>query len=157
MLTAVEYLKTKSKMTHNCLSLCSNCVLNKHNNGKGVNCAEFESKYPEEAVEKVEKWGKEEEERERKRIPFTPQLIEALKGRVAEGFRWIHVFSENGIRLYTKEPVSTYPAIVFNAEVAHTVYTEYITVYKEMAEKLYKQGRVVVNLEELLKEVEESV
>ena len=68
MLTAVEYLKTKSKMTHNCLSLCSNCVLNKHNNGKGVNCAEFESKYPEEAVEKLK--GGERKRRKEKEKEF---------------------------------------------------------------------------------------
>lgn len=47
--------------------MCSKCVLNKNNNGKNILCVDFEYKYPEVAEEKIEKWWKEEIEKERNR------------------------------------------------------------------------------------------
>ena len=48
---AVDYLKAKGRMTGNCHILCRDCPLD--------NCNELEADYPEQAVEIVEKWAKE--------------------------------------------------------------------------------------------------
>ena len=48
---AVDYLKAKGRMTGNCHILCRDCPLD--------DCNELEADYPEQAVEIVEKWAKE--------------------------------------------------------------------------------------------------
>lgn len=48
---AVEYLKVKVRMTKDCTILCRDCPLD--------DCNELEIDYPEQAVEIVEKWAKE--------------------------------------------------------------------------------------------------
>lgn len=56
---AVEYLKTKNRMTNNCEAYCFNCLLGSGLNGQKVTCKRLEIEFPEEAVEIVEKWAKE--------------------------------------------------------------------------------------------------
>ena len=61
---AVEYLKEKARMTNSCGSQCNpvRCPLSSNNtaiNGIGLSCTLFEKRYPEKAVEIVEKWSKE--------------------------------------------------------------------------------------------------
>ena len=48
---AVDYLKAKARMTNNCHILCRDCPLK--------NCSKLEIDYPEQAVEIVERWAKE--------------------------------------------------------------------------------------------------
>ena len=48
---ALDYLKAKGRMTDNCHILCRDCPLD--------NCSKLEIDYPEQAVEIVEKWAKE--------------------------------------------------------------------------------------------------
>ena len=50
-MNAVDYLKAKGRMTGNCHILCRDCPLD--------NCSKLEIDYPEQAVEIVEKWAKE--------------------------------------------------------------------------------------------------
>lgn len=57
-MTAVEYLKTKQRMTKNC-SLCNNCKLSYCNNGKDIPCGDFEMCHSEEAISIVQKWAEE--------------------------------------------------------------------------------------------------
>lgn len=58
-MNAAEYLKSRGRMTENCNIDCDKCPLCEDNNGKGIYCAELESEYPEQAVEIVENWAKE--------------------------------------------------------------------------------------------------
>lgn len=58
MINAVEYLKDKTRMTNACRIDCDSCPLSIKNNGTDEGCVEFEMKYPEEAVQKVEEWSK---------------------------------------------------------------------------------------------------
>jgi len=58
-MNAVEYLKIKGRMTKNCTINCTKCPFDDSNSSKHIDCMEFESKYPEQAVEIVEKWAKE--------------------------------------------------------------------------------------------------
>lgn len=51
---AIDYLKEKGRMTQNCTIHCDDCPFNYDNN-----CTTFDSKYPEQAIEIVEKWAKE--------------------------------------------------------------------------------------------------
>jgi hypothetical protein len=55
---AVEYLKEKTRM---CKYPCSNCAIKDENKNQKAfeSCVQFEKKYPEQAVETVEKWSKE--------------------------------------------------------------------------------------------------
>ena len=57
---ALEYLKAKTRMTKGCfLSSCEGCNFNRKNNGKNVSCVDLETIYPEQAVQIVEDWTKE--------------------------------------------------------------------------------------------------
>ena len=59
-MTAIEYLKAKSRMTNKCgIVSCPTCPLGKSNNGEGGSCRNLEGGYPAKAVEIVEKWAKE--------------------------------------------------------------------------------------------------
>lgn len=51
---AVDYLKAKGRMTGNCHILCRDCPFYRVDD-----CSELEADYPEQAVEIVEKWAKE--------------------------------------------------------------------------------------------------
>lgn len=61
-MTAVEYFKEKKRMVrlndlNTCELECNKCPLSEENNGKDMNCADFEMNYPEIAVDIVEKWN----------------------------------------------------------------------------------------------------
>lgn len=56
---AVEYLKAKGRMTNTCNIGCNNCLLSTQNNGKNLDCSNFENEFPELAVEAVEQWANE--------------------------------------------------------------------------------------------------
>ena len=56
---ALEYFKTKNKMTNNCKVNCDICPLSYDNNSKGISCGKFETFYPNEAIKIVEDWEKE--------------------------------------------------------------------------------------------------
>ena len=57
---AVEYLKNKTRFLDEfCQSACRSCPFDSTNNGKGVECEDLEVKYPELAVEIMEKWSTE--------------------------------------------------------------------------------------------------
>lgn len=56
-----NYLNEKARMTDNCLryTACVKCRLGYSGNGKTLNCIDFESKYPDKAIEIVQKWSNE--------------------------------------------------------------------------------------------------
>ena len=57
---AVEYLKSRARMTKGCHIGCSkNCPLGKGKDGRGVGCIDMECNNPEESVAIVEQWAKE--------------------------------------------------------------------------------------------------
>jgi len=59
---AVDYLKERERMTKGRCPIsekCCKCPFNHNNNGKQISCTQIEEKYPEQAVEIVEKWAKE--------------------------------------------------------------------------------------------------
>lgn len=56
---AVEFIKTKARMTGSCGIDCRKCPIYDANNGTGLDCLEFMQKYPEKTVEIVEKWAAE--------------------------------------------------------------------------------------------------
>ena len=58
-MTAIEYIKAKSRMTKKCGIDCTECPFSRYNNGEDYNCTELERNQPEKAVEIVEKWVKE--------------------------------------------------------------------------------------------------
>lgn len=58
MMTALEYLKTKSRMTEACTINCNDCPLS-HMAEFGVSCIKLECDEAEKAIEIVEKWAKE--------------------------------------------------------------------------------------------------
>lgn len=55
MISAVDYLKSKGRMTDNCNINCNECTLHSKREG----CAKFETNHPDEAVKIVEDWMKE--------------------------------------------------------------------------------------------------
>lgn len=58
-MSAMEYFKTKNRMTNKCTMLCRECPLNCYNNGTKFECDELETISPEKAIEIVYNWGKE--------------------------------------------------------------------------------------------------
>ena len=56
---AIEYLKTRTRMTNNCTINCDECLLHYKNNDKELYCNKLEEYYPNEAIKIVEEWGKE--------------------------------------------------------------------------------------------------
>ena len=56
---AIEYLKEKSRMTKKCNIGCDDCKLSSDNNGKDISCSGFEDEFPEQAIQIVEDWSKE--------------------------------------------------------------------------------------------------
>lgn len=56
---ALNYLKTKKRMTKNCRIDCDECLLGNKYNGRNINCFLLESLYSDEAIKIVEDWGKE--------------------------------------------------------------------------------------------------
>lgn len=53
-MNAVEYLRERTRMTKGCTRECSDCPLARDTRFK---CIELESKYPEKAIEIVERWS----------------------------------------------------------------------------------------------------
>lgn len=62
-MTAVEYLREKTRMTKNengnCGIYCEDCPLSRRNNSTEERCSALEGKYPERTVAIVQKWAKE--------------------------------------------------------------------------------------------------
>lgn len=58
-MTALEYFKEKNRMTKKCSIDCSDCPLSSEKNPTGFACGGLQRKYPEIAVDIVEKWSKE--------------------------------------------------------------------------------------------------
>ena len=60
-MNAIEYLKEKGRMTGNCKDIykCRACKLSEDINDTEQSCGTFECLQPEQAVEIVEKWAKE--------------------------------------------------------------------------------------------------
>lgn len=64
---AVKYFKERKRMLNSlgresgaCTGvMCSNCPFDDTNNGKNLDCTDFEAEYPEEAIAIVEKWAAE--------------------------------------------------------------------------------------------------
>ena len=56
---AIEYLKTRTRMTSNCTVNCDECLLHYKNNNKELYCNKLEEYYPKVAIQIVEEWGKE--------------------------------------------------------------------------------------------------
>ena len=56
---AIEYLKTRTRMTSNCTIKCDECLLHYKNNNHELYCNKLEEYYPNEAIKIVEEWGKE--------------------------------------------------------------------------------------------------
>lgn len=54
-----EKLRMTKKRRHICEIVCADCPLNNENNGTGVSCKDFESRYPEKAIAVVQKWSDE--------------------------------------------------------------------------------------------------
>lgn len=55
---ALQYLKTKGRMTNSCQIDCCNCLMAYKNNGRSVQCTVLEREYSDEAIGIVEEWGK---------------------------------------------------------------------------------------------------
>lgn len=57
----VNFIKEKYKMTNNCQIGCTKCPLSRDNNGvdNKTTCYDLEERYPEKAVEIVQKWSDE--------------------------------------------------------------------------------------------------
>lgn len=60
---AVKYLKERNRHIKRnddgyCQISCTKCLLSKVNNGRGIECRIFETKYPDEAVRLVEDWSR---------------------------------------------------------------------------------------------------
>ena len=58
-MNAIDYLKEKGRMTKDCTIHCDDCPFYYDNNGTENDCTNFDSLYPEQAIEIVEKWAKE--------------------------------------------------------------------------------------------------
>lgn len=58
-MSAMEYFKTKNRMTNKCTILCRECPLACYNNGTTSECDELEKESVEKAIEIVYNWGKE--------------------------------------------------------------------------------------------------
>lgn len=57
-MSAMEYFKTKDRMTKGCSIDCYECGFHANNNGKNAPCRSLEIAYPETAIEIVYNWGK---------------------------------------------------------------------------------------------------
>ena len=59
---AVKYIKERNRHTNKTGSICNinciDCILSKTNNGRGVTCQTFETRYTDEAVRLVEDWSR---------------------------------------------------------------------------------------------------
>ena len=60
MMTALEFLKAKVRMTQDCNIDCLDCPLSYRNNKTGKSCTKFIITSPEKAIEIVENWAKEQ-------------------------------------------------------------------------------------------------
>ena len=58
-MTALEYLKTKARMTNNCTISCKQCYFHQVEDLKEYTCFTFQTKHPEKAIEIVKKWAEE--------------------------------------------------------------------------------------------------
>jgi hypothetical protein len=56
-MTAVEYFRTKKRMSDGCANSCIVCPLGSENNGFAISCDAMEMIYPKEAAFIVQKWA----------------------------------------------------------------------------------------------------
>lgn len=56
---AIKFLKEKYRMTKKCSICCADCPLSSEKNPTGLCCGGLQRKYPEIAVDIVEKWSEE--------------------------------------------------------------------------------------------------
>lgn len=56
MMKAIDYFKTKNRMTKGCTIDCDSCLLSSSANPKEEMCTEFEIEYPQEAIKIVQDW-----------------------------------------------------------------------------------------------------
>lgn len=61
----VNYFKEKVRMTNMCGILCRDCPISSDNNKMSIDCNKFQCKYPEQAVEIVQKWSDEHPQKTR--------------------------------------------------------------------------------------------
>lgn len=61
----VNYFKEKVRMTNMCGILCRDCPISSDNNKMSIDCNKFQRKYPEQAVEIVQKWSDEHPQKTR--------------------------------------------------------------------------------------------
>lgn len=83
---AIKYFETKKRLTKGCYISCSDCPFAQHNNGMGEDCCgDFEMKYPEMAVEIVEKWAEEHpiKTRQSEFMKLFPDVIIDTYGTIA--------------------------------------------------------------------------
>lgn len=85
-MTAIEFLKEKTRMTNSCNIMCADCKLADINNGMKVNCKDLQNFYPEATVSIVQKWSKENPVKTImddffEKFP-TPQLTSKCKPRI---------------------------------------------------------------------------
>lgn len=62
-----NYFKERNRMVKTndsglCVISCQDCLLWKNNNGKNLVCTQFERKYPEIAIELIQKWSDEHQQ-----------------------------------------------------------------------------------------------
>ena len=96
---AIEYLKTRTRMTKNCEMDCDECLLGCNKNSRGVSCSGLEIYHPEEAIKIVEEWKKEH--------PFISNM-DKYKEIIRE------TFGDNFIQICFRENVPTCKCRDFN-------------------------------------------
>lgn len=58
-----NYFKEKKRLTKGCSIDCNLCVLGSRNNSTGYTCGKFEQEFPEQAIDKIQKWSDEHPEK----------------------------------------------------------------------------------------------
>lgn len=60
---AINYIKEKARLTENCTISCGACMLGASNTGENMECYVFENNMPEKAVEIMQKWSDENQQK----------------------------------------------------------------------------------------------
>ena len=58
-----NYIKEKARLTENCTISCGACMLGASNTGENMECYVFENNMPEKAVEIMQKWSDENQQK----------------------------------------------------------------------------------------------
>lgn len=94
-MNAVDYLKEKARMTNNCNGGCDECPLRSEENGEGIGCTEFEGEFPEQAIEIVKKWAKENPVKTYLSVLLEKFPNTKLHKSIPETFCPYHIFKTN--------------------------------------------------------------